>query len=365
MLYSDHTLAIGNYGTDTISINDKALTGFQFGIATRTNIGHGTLGIGPIGREAEVLQRKGNGYPNFPQALVDQNFIKTKAYSLWFNELGADTGSIVFGGVDTAKFTGKLATFSTQRRNTLALRLNQVSIGNTRSSSFLASIDSGSQNTQLPLDFVQAVWNAVHAIQGQSGGPYVDCNLASSSATMDFDFGATTIRVPLSQLVYKNPDINPPPPSASGTSYCSFGIVAVPKPNIVPVLGGTFLRSAYVVYDLSRGEISVAQTRITSESAIEELDEDGVGKLGGGRTDSDSDNDRTPMFSGRETGATEDGDNDSSGDDGTVRIPDDFFARYNRVNFFPDTGNPFAPRRPRYIRGSRVSSRGRRRSGTG
>ena len=283
--YVDRTFATGNYGTDIVSIGPRPLTDFQFGLATTTNIAHGTLGLGPRADEEEIIQKTGNGYPTFTQALFNQKFIKTKAYSLWFNDLQAATGSIVFGGVDTAKFIPNLATFSSPRGEPSTLRVEEASLGATKSSTFDVTLDSGSQNTILPPDFVQSVWNAVHAVQGAAGEPYVDCGLAALQTTMDFNFGSTTIHVPMSQLVYKNPEGQPPPSPTASVSYCSFGIVAVQKPEDVPVLGDTFLRSAYVVYDLSRKEISIAQALITPKSTIVELDEAGVGKLYGSGVD--------------------------------------------------------------------------------
>lgn len=43
-----------------------------------------------------------------------------------------------------------------------------------------------------------------------------------------------------------------------GTRLCRLGITSVVKPTSSPSLGDTFLRSAYVVYDMTNNEISVA-----------------------------------------------------------------------------------------------------------
>jgi len=49
-----------------------------------------------------------------------------------------------------------------------------------------------------------------------------------------------------------------------GKRVCIFGIA--PSGNHQPIFGATFLRSAYVVYDLSNNEISFAQTNFNSTS---------------------------------------------------------------------------------------------------
>lgn len=357
--YADHTFATGSYGKDTISIGDRALTEFQFGLATTTDIAHGTLGLGLRRDEEEILQNAGNGYPTFTQALFNQKFIKTKAYSLWLNDLHAQAGSIIFGGVDTAKFIGSLATFSLKRGNTLAVRLEGVSFQNIQSSSFDVTLDSGSQNTILPLDFVQGVWNTVHVVQGESGEPFVDCGLAALPTTMDFNFGSKTIRVPISQLVYKNPEGKPPPSPTPNVSYCSFGIVAVQKSSDTPVLGDTFLRSAYVVYDLSRKEISIAQAQITPKSTIVELDGTGVGKFYGSGVDS-SQRPTPPATVANASPGTEDrpaygnsgdGNDNNENDDNDLnngQIPNgdfDLGSNKNDLGLDDDYYNPYNPRR--------------------
>jgi hypothetical protein len=62
-----------------------------------------------------------------------------------------------------------------------------------------------------------------------------------------------------------------------GRPVCILGIG--PAGNSVAVLGDTFLRSAYVVYDLANNEISLAQTNFNSTSEnIQEIQKgtDGV-----------------------------------------------------------------------------------------
>lgn len=277
--YSDNTGAKGDYMKDNIGFGNQVLADFQFGLATTTFIRHGTLGLGYVEKEHQVVHNQGPGYPNFPQALYDQKLIKTRAYSLWLNNMDAQTGSIVFGGVDMAKFSGKLSTFPSKIPAQFVLGLQRLSWGEISSAPFDVMLDSGAQNAILPIDFVRSVWTKMNAIVGKSGSPYVDCNLARDSSNMDFDFGTTKISVPMTQIVYHNPDEETPPP-AGDVSYCSLGIVPVQKPDDLAVLGDVFLRSAYVVYDLARSEISIAQaTTGGGESNIVDLDEGGVPKL--------------------------------------------------------------------------------------
>jgi hypothetical protein len=57
---------------------------------------------------------------------------------------------------------------------------------------------------------------------------------------------------------------------SDGTKICLFGIA--PAGSSSAVLGDTFIRSAYLVYDLSNNEISIAQTKFnTTASNVVEI----------------------------------------------------------------------------------------------
>jgi len=49
-------------------------------------------------------------YPNLPMLLVQQNYIASRAFSLWANDGSASSGTLLFGGIDTGKFIGELVT---------------------------------------------------------------------------------------------------------------------------------------------------------------------------------------------------------------------------------------------------------------
>ena len=46
--------------------------------------------------------------------MVKDGMIQSNAYSLWLNDLDANTGNILFGGIDTEKYMGSLQTLPIQ-----------------------------------------------------------------------------------------------------------------------------------------------------------------------------------------------------------------------------------------------------------
>lgn len=73
----------------------------------------------------------------------------------------------------------------------------------------------------------------------------VDCKVADTKGTVNFKFGKTIIKVPYADFIWQQPDYN----------VCVLGVMQDDK---FPVLGDTFLRAAYAVYDWDNREIYLA-----------------------------------------------------------------------------------------------------------
>ena len=283
--YVDGTGASGDYATDTLSIGGKSLRGLQFGIGYNSVSDSGVLGIGYTANEAQVNHNGKASYPNVPQAMVNANLIRSNAYSLWLDDLQSSTGSILFGGIDADKFTGSLQSLPVQKVvNEYAEFLISISSvglvqdGHTQNLSTdlptAALLDSGSTLTYLPNDLTNDIYSALNVRYSQKeGSAYCTCSLAQQDISLDLKFTSPTISIPISELVINpNVDITEQRVSHSkrqqyenGDSDCIFGIS--PSGSDSAVLGDTFLRSAYVVYDLANNRISLAQTNFNSTSS--------------------------------------------------------------------------------------------------
>lgn len=259
------------------------------------------LGIGYPGNEAQVARGTGPEYRNVPDLMTELGLINSNAYSLWLNDLDAETGSLLFGGVNTEKYIGDLATLPIQRTTRsptprefiitltdLSLSApdgsNQQNLISNRAEPVL--LDSGSSLTYLPDDLAQIVMEAVNAeFAARSRVAIVPCSLAENTTVLNFRFTDPVISVPMNELVLpptrrSSSDSGSSSGSTSSSSTgstsgadaftladgltraCLFGIAfAGENPS---VLGDTFLRSAYVVYDLDNDEISIAQTNFNS-----------------------------------------------------------------------------------------------------
>lgn len=234
------------YFKDSIALPGAAtaMTGVQFGVATSSKSQFsGILGIGyGLGLTTR--------YRNFVDELAFQNQTKVKAYSVALGSKDEGEGVIVFGGVDTSKFAGRLATLpivpaadSPDGVPRYWISMNNMSItppsGNRKmyaNSSMDVFLDTGSTLTLLP----QTICDQLGADFGSSGldesGFYpVDCSLADLPGTVDFDFNGVEIKVPYNEFIRSSS-------GSFGQQSCVLGIT--PSESFT-LLGDTFMRSAY------------------------------------------------------------------------------------------------------------------------
>lgn len=209
----------------------------------------------------------------------------------------SDSGNVLFGGYDADKFTGKLLTLPIQpdvQTNTIATMtvawtsLN-VTTGNGSESltannfTSAALLDSGTTLTLLPENLYVELANFFQAVDDGSGNAYVDCGLLqSATGSLDFGFGGSggpVIKVPFGQFALPAYDQQGYPLTfKNGKEACVLGIQPQTQSGLGVIFGDTFLRSAYVVYDLDNKQISIAQTVFnSSQSNVVEIQKSNSG----------------------------------------------------------------------------------------
>ena len=271
--YADKSSAEGDYVTDTLRIGGSTITKLQLGVGYNSTSSEGVMGIGYPALEVQSINNGDPPYANIPQAMVEQGLIQSNAYSLWLDDLASSSGSILFGGVDTDKYHGSLSTLPIQPEQgtylEMIVTLTGVSLTqNGKNTSMTTTdlpagvlLDSGSTLTYLPATLAQNLYKALNVQYSSRGRRAIcDCSLAQSNGTIDFSFSGVVISVPLREMVLQGG-------VSSGPLGCTFGIAAVPASSSGGnsfTLGDTFLRSAYVVFDIANNEISLAPTNFNS-----------------------------------------------------------------------------------------------------
>ncbi|KAL6410517.1 putative aspartic-type endopeptidase OPSB [Ilyonectria robusta] len=295
--YLDTRRIRGDYFNDTVTIGGKAVKNQQLGLATKSVRPTGIMGLGFAANVAANVE-----YPTILDNMVSQGYIDTNAFSLYLNDLSASSGTVLFGGIDTKKFVGELTTLPLQpdfqsldtNVTSFTVKMDSFKVSGAKDASVesfeaKAILDSGSTICLLPQSQTQDLWNAFDIRTVQSiNVPFVDCAYAGSKGdgiSIDFTFSGKTISVPLNEMVVdsfaaiQDQIMSDPQLSqvfSGWDSACMFGVASASDYGVdnsdFALLGDTFLRSAYVVYDLVNKQIGIAESNTnTNDSDIVEL----------------------------------------------------------------------------------------------
>lgn len=291
--FGDGSTATGDFSTDNVGVGDVVINNAQFGVASNvdstTGFAVSLMGVGYSANEAADTP-----YPNMPELLQQAGAINSRLYSIFLNELGDATGTILFGGIDTSKYSGELVTLDLlpviqqdQSGNQLALVFEFIvavtgfsSSANGKTTSYLSNGDATGQDTtdSLPvlLDTGSSAWtvptsyyNKIVKLFGnnldQNGN--IPCSHQSDDISLTLEFGgAANITVPVRDLLVPvyNPETNQQNTSSTGEPLCTLMISPDYEGQQMQesgflTLGDAILRSMYVVFDLDNGQVSIAQ----------------------------------------------------------------------------------------------------------
>ena len=265
----------GDYFTDTVTMGSATLPELQMGLALTAVDSIGVMGISFASGET-ICWEHGECdriVPTVVDALKAANYTQRVAYSMYLNDLESDSGSILFGAIDTSRYSGPLIALPMQpdgqgNVTDFSVSLTSVSIrtanGKTQKLStpelaVPALLDSGTFDTELPASIANAIISGMGAVT-VDGSAIVPCRYTYADATIVFDFGGPggpQISVPMSEMV-----VDAGFTFSDGSEACYLGVDAVDDSlGGSIILGDTFLRSAYVVYDLENQIIGLAQAK--------------------------------------------------------------------------------------------------------
>ncbi|UNI18694.1 hypothetical protein JDV02_004949 [Purpureocillium takamizusanense] len=247
------------YGYDNIQIGSAKISQQMFGVATDSKFAvTGILGAGPS------LNGWDSSYPLVIDSLAKQGFTNSRAFSLDIRSIESNRGSVVFGGIDTKKFSGHLekrpiisARESPDGQTRYWIYLDGITISKADGSTVKVFdkpngqpvlLDSGYTVSALPKTIFDEILKSFpEATPPPSGSDLyqIPCSVGESKGHVNFKFGETLINVPYNDFIWHQTEQN----------LCVLGVTVDDK---FPVLGDTFLRAAYVVYDWDNRNIHLA-----------------------------------------------------------------------------------------------------------
>lgn len=272
IVYGDQTSANGTWGYDTVVISNATIHDLSFAVVNQTDSNVGVLGIGLPGLETTYSSGGTSRYQydNLPLKMKNSGLIAKSAFSLYLGEATASSGTVLFGAVDHAKYSGQLTTvpiintlkswgYNQPIRLDVAvdgIYINDSSTDYTiTSNTYSALLDSGSTLSYFPVALIRRLGETLGGSYSSTIGAYVINCFDDDSVTFTIDFNGATVAVPLPNLVMRY------------GSTCILGVL--PQSSSYILFGDNVLRSAYLVYNLDDYEISIAQAKYTKDEDIE------------------------------------------------------------------------------------------------
>lgn len=142
---------------------------------------------------------------------------------------------------------------------------------------FPALLDSGNTACMLPSSVVMAVADSMQAEYDYYAESYIqECGISDNQGSFEFDLSGIKIQVPFSDMILPLRDSEGKQVKMRNGNDACF-LVMFPATDSI-VLGDSFLRSAYVVYDLENKEVAMSQVKYNETKSDVEAIESGIPK---------------------------------------------------------------------------------------
>lgn len=304
--YGDGSKASGDWVKDTIGFAGVSIPQFVFGAAFKVSSSKQVFGIGYKGNEASGFQHTPDQevftYDNFPLRMASDGFIDTPAYSLYLDSIDSPSGSILFGGIDTSKFEGELTILQTLKDQAFEktpaeflVTLDSVDVSidskptNALDQTRHVLLDCGSTLTYVPQVTYKTLLNTLGLVTTPQYGvagttkKHID-ELIKNKAAITYTFQGKKIEVPIDQQFMLGKDGNDNQiyveEDGKQVEFYVFLVAAGddqgnefdPPTHVKYIFGDSFLRSAYVVYDIGSDVIAIGQADYSKkEGSIEPI----------------------------------------------------------------------------------------------
>ncbi|KXS99986.1 hypothetical protein AC578_803 [Pseudocercospora eumusae] len=294
--YDDGSQELGIFASDMVGLGDISVPNFTFGLANKVQVSPLT----PNGPQYGILGISYNSptfnctsvndpttctlIPTVIDRMYDSGVIDSRSYSIYLDDVQEQKGNIVFGAIDTAKFSGDLVTMDVVKRpggyvgQMLYLTSATLVADGTFKSSPLAHtpyeglLDTGSNYLQVPSTVFQQFVRQIpeSAFASSLDGTAVYCDQAKTSLGLVLGFKdaqnrSANIEVPFREMltpIFNNGDVynsswSTVPLTQNGRALCDLSLAPSFSPMLI--LGDPLLRSAYTFYNLNEHTISIAQ----------------------------------------------------------------------------------------------------------
>ncbi|PSN70349.1 acid protease [Corynespora cassiicola Philippines] len=217
----------GAFVQETLKVGNQSVPQVQFGLMQQGDITPAgqlfpVLGVGPISGEANAL-KDGTIYDNLPAQMRKSGMINANLYGVYMNDFRNGNGSVTFGGVDMAKFTGQLQEAPIMPDDSgeisgFVTDFSSIKLSSNENASTSPEtidltpqdglppvlLDTGNPLISIPEASARSLANELGiTYDAQNGFGSIPCSIGAQGETIDFAFngGQAKISVPMEMML--------------------------------------------------------------------------------------------------------------------------------------------------------------------
>jgi len=185
-------------------------------------------------------------------SLVDSGALDEPVFAFYLGDTDGQSEAI-FGGVDESHYTGKLTTIPVRRKAYWEVTLDSLTFGGeTADMDMGAILDTGTSLIALPSTIAELLNNQIGAKKSFTGQYTIECDKRGGLPDMTFTLNGSNFTIgPFDYIL-----------EAGGSCISSFMGMDIPEPaGPLIILGDSFLRRWYYVYDLGKNTVSLGKAK--------------------------------------------------------------------------------------------------------
>lgn len=187
--------------------------------------------------------------------MIEQGLLDEPKFSFWLGNADKDSegGEAVFGGVDEKHYNGKINYVPVRRKGYWEVELEKFTFGDEVMDleATGAAIDTGTSLIAMPSDIADIINSELGAKKGWNGQASVDCSKIPELPDIKFTFAGKDYGLTANDYILQ----------VQGSCISSFmGLDMPPQLGSLWIIGDTFLRKWYTVYDLGNNAVGFAQS---------------------------------------------------------------------------------------------------------
>lgn len=186
-------------------------------------------------------------------SMIDQGLLDEPVFSFYLGDSSKGTDSVcTFGGADKSKYTGKMVKLPLRRKAYWEVNLDSITFGKETADmeGTGAILDTGTSLIAMPTDYAELLNKQIGAKKGFNGQYTVECSKRDSLPDLTFNLSGYNFTITAYDYILE----------VQGSCISSFQGIDLGG-NIGPlfILGDSFLRRWYSVYDLGNDAIGLAK----------------------------------------------------------------------------------------------------------